>query len=61
MSLEPTAVLVHGALTDVAIPTRTLPWMSERAGSTIVEVDSSHAVPVSTPDLVAATIEKAAA
>jgi hypothetical protein len=34
--------------------------MSERAGSTVVEVKGSHAVYVSKPEAVAALIEKAA-
>ena len=46
---------------DVSIPTRTLRWMAERAGSTVVEVESSHAVPLSHPDVVTDTIWKAAA
>ncbi|MEJ3403941.1 alpha/beta hydrolase [Rathayibacter sp. YIM 133350] len=41
---------------DRSIPTRTLRFMAERAGSRIVEVESSHAVPLSHPDVVAATI-----
>lgn len=45
---------------DVSIPTQTLRWMAERAGSTVTEVDSSHAVPVAHPDVVASVILAAA-
>jgi pimeloyl-ACP methyl ester carboxylesterase len=41
---------------DVSIPTQALRWMAERAGSHVTEVDSSHAVPVAQPDVVARTI-----
>lgn len=34
---------------DVSIPTQTLRYMAERAGSTVTEVDSAHAVPVAHP------------
>ena len=33
--------------------------MAERAGSRVVEVDASHAVPVSRPDIVAGVIAEA--
>ena len=45
---------------DVSIPTEALRSMAKRAGSTVVEVDSSHAVPVAHPDVVAQAIESAA-
>jgi pimeloyl-ACP methyl ester carboxylesterase len=45
---------------DRSIPTETQRWMAERAGSTVTEVDSSHAVPLVHPDVVAATILRAA-
>jgi pimeloyl-ACP methyl ester carboxylesterase len=35
--------------------------MAKRAGSTVVETESSHAVMLSKPDVVASLIEKAAA
>lgn len=38
---------------DVSIPTEALRFMADRAGSTVVEVDSSHAVPVVHPAVVA--------
>lgn len=44
---------------DVSIPTEALRWMAERAGSTVVEVDSSHAVPVAHPRPVTQAIESA--
>jgi pimeloyl-ACP methyl ester carboxylesterase len=44
---------------DVSIPTAALRAMAERARSTVVEVDSSHAVPVAHPDVVADAIESA--
>jgi pimeloyl-ACP methyl ester carboxylesterase len=56
---RPTWAVVSTA--DVSIPTRTLRWMAQRAGSTVVEVDSAHAVPVSQPDIVTDMIGKAAA
>ncbi|SFF75760.1 Pimeloyl-ACP methyl ester carboxylesterase [Actinacidiphila alni] len=44
---------------DVSIPTEALRFMARRAGSTVVEIDSSHAVPVAHPDAVADAIEAA--
>jgi pimeloyl-ACP methyl ester carboxylesterase len=44
------------ATSDRAIPTEAQRWMAERAGSTVVEVDASHAVPLAQPDVVAAAI-----
>ena len=45
---------------DKMIPPPAQRFMSERAGSTVVEVPGSHAVYVSNPQAVAALIEKAA-
>jgi pimeloyl-ACP methyl ester carboxylesterase len=45
---------------DVSIPTRTLRWMAERAGSVVTEVDSAHAVPAAHPDVVTAALLAAA-
>jgi pimeloyl-ACP methyl ester carboxylesterase len=45
---------------DRSIPTEAQRWMAERAGSTVVEVDSSHAVPLVHPDVVAEAILSAA-
>jgi pimeloyl-ACP methyl ester carboxylesterase len=45
---------------DKMIPPPAQRFMSERAGSTVVEVDSSHSVYVSHPAAVAALIEQAA-
>jgi pimeloyl-ACP methyl ester carboxylesterase len=44
---------------DVSIPTQALRHMASRAGSTVVEVDSSHAVPVAHPDAVVGIIGSA--
>jgi pimeloyl-ACP methyl ester carboxylesterase len=46
---------------DKMIPPPAQRFMSERAGSTVVEVDGSHSVYVSKPAAVAALIEQAAA
>lgn len=48
------------ATDDKMIPPPAQRFMSERAGSTIVEVAGSHAIYVSQPNAVAALIEKAA-
>lgn len=48
------------AADDKMIPPAAQRFMSERAGSTVVEVAGSHAVYVSQPNAVAAIIEKAA-
>ena len=48
------------ATEDRMIPPAAQHFMSERAGSTVVEVKGSHAVYVSKPEAVAALIEKAA-
>jgi pimeloyl-ACP methyl ester carboxylesterase len=48
------------ATEDKMIPPRAQRFMSERAGSTVVEAAGSHAIYVSQPDAVAAIIEKAA-
>ena len=48
------------ATEDKMIPPAAQHFMSERAGSTVVEVKGSHAVYVSKPEAVAALIEKAA-
>lgn len=45
---------------DNSIPAEAQLWMAERAGSTVVEVDSSHAVPLVHPEVVARTILTAA-
>ena len=45
---------------DRMIPAPAQRQMSERAGSTVVEVEASHSVYVSQPDLVADLIERAA-
>jgi len=48
------------ATADQMIPPPAQRFMSERAGSTVVEVAGSHAIYVSQPNAVAALIEKAA-
>ncbi|MEK6283145.1 MAG: alpha/beta hydrolase [Acidobacteriota bacterium] len=48
------------ATEDKMIPPAAQRFMSERAGSTVVEVAGSHAIYVSQPNAVAALIEKAA-
>ena len=48
------------ATDDKMIPPAAQRFMSERAGSTVVEVAGSHAIYVSQPNAVAALIEKAA-
>ncbi|WP_410575581.1 alpha/beta fold hydrolase [Amycolatopsis sp. cmx-4-61] len=45
---------------DNSIPPEAQRWMAERAGSTVVEVASSHAVPLVHPEVVASTIVEAA-
>ena len=45
---------------DLAIPADSMRFMAERAGSTTVEIDASHAVTVSRPDAVAGLIDEAA-
>ena len=45
---------------DLAIPAQSMRFMAERAGSTTVEVDASHAVYVSQPRAVADLIVDAA-
>jgi len=45
---------------DLAIPADSMRFMAERAGSTTVELDASHAVTVSQPGAVAALIDRAA-
>ena len=45
---------------DKMIPPPAQRFMSERAGSTVVEAAGSHAIYVSQPNVVAAIIEKAA-
>lgn len=49
------------ATADCSIPTEALRDMAERAGSTVVELDSSHAVPLAHPAETAALILAAAA
>jgi hypothetical protein len=48
------------ATADVSIPTETQWYMAKRAGSTVVEVASSHAVPVAHPATTAELIATAA-
>jgi len=48
------------ATDDKMIPPAAQRFMSERAGSTVVEAEGSHAIYVSQPNAVAAIIEKAA-
>ncbi|MFF3439049.1 alpha/beta hydrolase [Streptosporangium sp. NPDC002721] len=45
---------------DLAIPAEAMRFMAKRAGSTIVEIDASHAVTVSRPDAVADLVDAAA-
>jgi pimeloyl-ACP methyl ester carboxylesterase len=45
---------------DLAIPANSMRFMAERAGSTTVEIDASHAVTVSQPGVVADLIDTAA-
>ncbi len=45
---------------DLAIPAESMRFMAERAGSTTVEIDASHAVTVSQPGAVAELIDTAA-
>lgn len=47
-------------LADLAVPAEAQRFMAERASSRTVEVDASHAVTVSRPDLVADLIDEAA-
>jgi pimeloyl-ACP methyl ester carboxylesterase len=47
-------------LQDLAVPAQAQRFMAERAGSHAVEVDASHAVTVSRPDVVARLIDEAA-
>ncbi|MGN9782615.1 alpha/beta fold hydrolase [Nonomuraea sp. ZG12] len=47
-------------LQDLNIPAEAMRYMAERAGSTIVEIDASHAVTVSRPEAVAELIDAAA-
>ena len=48
------------ATADRMIPPPAQRFMSQRAGSTVVEAEGSHAIYVSRPDVVASLIEKAA-
>src|SRR5918997_5237474 len=45
---------------DLAIPAESMRFMADRAGSTTVEIDASHAVTVSQPGVVADLIDAAA-
>ncbi|MCS3899998.1 pimeloyl-ACP methyl ester carboxylesterase [Bradyrhizobium japonicum USDA 38] len=47
-------------LQDRAIPVDEYKFEADRAHSTVIEVNASHAVPVSNPDVVADAIEQAA-
>ena len=47
-------------LQDLAVPAEAQRFMAERASSHVVEVDASHAVTVSRPDVVAGLIDEAA-
>ena len=49
------------ATEDKMIPPAAQRFMSERAGSTVVEASGSHAIYVSQPNAVVAVIKKAAA
>jgi pimeloyl-ACP methyl ester carboxylesterase len=55
----PSRALVTTA--DCSLPPAILRFMAERAGSTITEVEASHAVPVSRPDTVTELIQEATA
>lgn len=48
------------ATQDLAIPAASQRFMAERAGSTVVEIDASHAASVSQPGAVAELIDEAA-
>jgi pimeloyl-ACP methyl ester carboxylesterase len=45
---------------DRSIPVQALRWMAGRAGSTVTETDSSHAVPLTRPDVVTTALLAAA-
>ena len=45
---------------DLAVPAEAQRYMAERASSHVVEVDASHAVTVSRPDVVADLVHEAA-
>ena len=45
---------------DLAVPAASQRFMAERAGSSTVEIDASHAATVAQPDAVADLIEEAA-
>lgn len=47
-------------LQDLAVPAEAQRFMAGRAGSQVVEVDASHAVTVSQPDVVARLVDEAA-
>jgi pimeloyl-ACP methyl ester carboxylesterase len=47
-------------LQDLAVPAQAQRFMAERASSHAVEVDASHAVTVSRPDVVTRLIDEAA-
>lgn len=47
-------------LQDLAVPAEAQRFMAQRASSTVVEVDASHAVTVSRPVAVAQLIDEAA-
>jgi pimeloyl-ACP methyl ester carboxylesterase len=48
------------ASTDNSLPAEAQRFMAERAGSSVVEIEASHAVPVSQPQAVAVVIDRAA-
>ncbi|MBD8900598.1 alpha/beta hydrolase [Rhodanobacter sp. DHG33] len=48
------------ATNDQSLPPEAQRFMAERAGSTVVEVEASHALPVSQPETVAQVIDTAA-
>lgn len=48
------------ATQDLAIPAAAQRYMAERAGSAVLEIEASHAVAVSQPDVVAGFIDEAA-
>ena len=59
--MEKAAELVLVTTEDRMIPPPAQRFMSERAGSKVVEVEGSHSIYVSKPDAVASLIERAAA
>jgi pimeloyl-ACP methyl ester carboxylesterase len=54
------AVAIYVHLQDPVFPLDEWKFEADRAHSHVIEVNSSHAVPVSNPDVVADVIEQAA-